>query len=167
MMTLKGWMLRKVNGPQKRGDARRAPSVQGMAPLGDDGREPSLRGAPEHRISGRETVAHLGPYAILISAIREELEQFVASHLRLHLAIAEGDRYVLTSIEVECEGSDKHRELLRRFVAEFKPEQIKHYLAREVIAGLRNASAIDLSQFAGLNASPSEEPAQEEDAYAG
>src|SRR5262249_43071877 len=58
-------------------------------------------------------------------------------------------------------------ELLRKFVAEFRPEQIKHYLAREVIAGLRNASAIDLSQFAGLNASLSEEPTQEEDAYAG
>ena len=66
------------------------------------------------RNSGRETMAHLGPYAILIAAVREELEQFVASHLRLHLAIAEGDRYVLTSIEVECEGSDEHRELLRR-----------------------------------------------------
>ena len=88
----------------------------------------------------------------VIAAVREELEQFAASHLRLHLAIAEGDRYVLTSIEVECEGSDEHRELLRRFMSEFKPEQIKHYLAREVIAGLRNASAIDLSQFAGLNA---------------
>ena len=33
---------------------------------------------------------------------------------------------------------------------EFKPEQVKRYLAREVIAGLPNASAIDLSQFAGL-----------------
>ena len=33
---------------------------------------------------------------------------------------------------------------------EFKPEQVKRYLAREVIAGLPNAAAIDLSQFAGL-----------------
>jgi len=169
-MTLKGWMLRKVNGPQKhgnRGDARRAaPSVHGLAPPGDDGREPSLRGS-EHRISGRETMAHLGPYAILVAAIREELEQFVATHLRLHLAIAEGDRYLLTSIEVECEGSDEHRELLRRFVSEFKPEQIKNYLAREVIAGLRNASAIDLSQFAGLNAALTVDSPDEEDEYAG
>jgi aldehyde oxidoreductase len=33
-----------------------------------------------------------------------------------------------------------------------RPDQIKRYLAKEVIARLRNASAIDLSQFAGLNA---------------
>jgi len=169
-MTLKGWMLRKVNGPHKprdRGDARHgAPSMHGLAAPGDDGREPGLRGS-EHRISGRETMAHLGPYAILIAAVREELEQFVASHLRLHLAIAEGDRYMLTSIEVECEGSDEHRELLRRFISEFKPEQIKNYLAREVIAGLRNASAIDLSQFAGLNAALHVDPPDEQDEYAG
>ena len=133
-MTLKGWMLRKVNGApgdRNRGDKRHAaPSLHGVAAAEGDGREPSLRGSAGHRNSLRETMAHLGPYAVLIAAIREELEQFVASHLRLHLAIAERDRYVLTSIEVECEGSDEHRELLRRFVAEFKPEQIKNYLAR-------------------------------------
>ena len=44
------------------------------------------------------------------------------------------------------------RELLQRFMREFKPEQIKHYLAQEIIARLPNASAIDLAQFAGLNA---------------
>ena len=168
-MTLKGWMLRKVNGPHKhRGDARRGPpSAQDLAAPGADGREPSLRGGAEHRGSVRETTAHLGPYATLIAAVREELEQFVAGHLRLHLAIAERDRYVLTSIEVECEGSDEHRELLRRFISEFKPEQIKQYLAREVIAGLRNASAIDLSQFAGLNAAEIVDLPDEDDGYAG
>jgi hypothetical protein len=170
-MTLKGWMLRKVNGPSKdrdRSDKRRAaPSLHGVPAAEGDGREPSMRGSAERRHGGRETMAHLGPYAILIAAIREELEQFVASHLRLHLAIAERDRYVLTSIEVECEGSDEHRELLRRFVSEFKPEQIKHYLAREVIAGLSNASAIDLSQFAGLNAAQEVEPSHQDDDYAG
>ncbi len=170
-MTLKGWMLRKVNGApgdRNRGDKRHAaPSLHGVAGAEGDGREPSLRGSAGHRNSLRETMAHLGPYAILIAAIREELEQFVASHLRLHLAIAERDRYVLTSIEVECEGSDEHRELLRRFVAEFKPEQIKNYLAREVIAGLSNASAIDLSQFAGLNAALDVEPPEQDDDYAG
>ena len=70
-MTLKGWMLRKVNGPHKQRDrdARRgAPSMHGLAAPGDDGREPGLRGAPD-RISGRETMAHLGPYAILIAAV--------------------------------------------------------------------------------------------------
>src|SRR4029077_3119005 len=97
-------------------------------------------------------VENLGPYRTLIAAIREELEDFVRTQLRLHLAIAERDRYLLASVEVECDESDEHRELLRRFIGEFKPEQIKHYLAKEVIAGLRNASAIDLSQFAGLNA---------------
>ena len=161
-MTLKGWMLRKVNGPHKRrdrGGGRDAPSVQGLA-AADDGREPSLQ---DRRVSGRQTMAHLGPYATLIAAVREQLEEFVATHLRLHLAIAEGDRYVLTSIEVECEGGDEDRELLRQFVSEFKPEQIKQYLAREVIAGLRNASAIDLSQFAGLNAAQNDEPPEEDD----
>src|SRR5436190_8800106 len=166
-MTLKGWMLRKVNGPNKPRDrGRGAPSVQGLAAADGGGREPSLRGAGEQRNSMRETIAHLGPYATLIAAVRDELEQFVASHLRLHLAIAEHDRYVLTSIEVECEGSDEHRELLRGFMSEFKPEQIKQYLAREVIAGLRNASAIDLSQFAGLNAAQNLDPPDEDD-YAG
>jgi len=160
-------MLRKVNGPHKRrdrGGGRDSPSVQGMASAEEDGREPSLH---DRRVSGRQTMAHLGPYATLIAAVREQLEEFVATHLRLHLAIAEGDRYVLTSIEVECEGGDEDHELLRQFVSEFKPEQIKHYLAREVIAGLRNASAIDLSQFAGLNAIQSVEPPEEdEDGYA-
>ena len=45
------------------------------------------------------------PVRALIAAIREELEHFVAGHVRLHLAIAERDRYVLTSIEVECEAA--------------------------------------------------------------
>ena len=34
--------------------------------------------------------------------------------------------------------------------ARVAPEQVKHYLAREIIARLPNASAIDLTQFAGL-----------------
>ena len=37
---------------------------------------------------------------------------------------------------------------------EFKPEQIKRYLAKEVIGRLPNASAIDLAHFGGLNAAP-------------
>jgi hypothetical protein len=39
------------------------------------------------------------------------------------------------------------------------------YLARDVIAGLRNASAIDLTQFAGLNAAQPAQPRDEEDPY--
>ena len=47
--------------------------------------------------------------------------------------------------------SPRRAGLLRRFMREFKPEQVKRYLAREVIAGLPNAAAIDLAQFAGLD----------------
>ena len=97
---------------------------------------------------------HLGAYAPLVAAIREELERFVASHVRMHLAIAERDRYLLTSIEVDCSDDDEARELLQRFMREFKPEQIKHYLMKEVIGRLPNASAIDLAHFAGLNPVP-------------
>ena len=70
--------------------------------------------------------------------------------MRLHLAIAERDRFLLTAIGIGCETSDEARRLLQQFVREFKPEQVKRYLAREVIGGLPNAAAIDLSQFAGL-----------------
>lgn len=148
-MSLKRWVLGKVNGTNAR--PRVAPSLHGAAVPLPEAREPTVGRAAE-RDGRREAIAHLGPYAALIGAIREALEHFAASQLRLHLAIAERDRYVLTSIEVECDGTDEQRALLRRFVAEFRPEQIKQYLAREVIAGLRNASAIDLKQFAGLNA---------------
>ena len=57
---------------------------------------------------------------------------------------------MLTSIAIESIGPDETRTLLARFVREFAPEQVKQYLAREIIARLPNASAIDLSQFAGL-----------------
>jgi pSer/pThr/pTyr-binding forkhead associated (FHA) protein len=163
-MSLKRWMLGKVNetgAHARRGTQRRIPPSlrDGSAP-GAETSEPTVG-----RSADREREAHLGPYAPLIAAIRDELEQFVASQLRLHLAIAERDRYVLTSVEVECAGSEEHRTLLRRFIAEFRPEQIKHYLARDIIAGLRNASAIDLTQFAGLNAAQPAQPAEQEDPY--
>ena len=157
-MTIKGWVLRKVNPTIKPGEddrGRGAPTLRGAADAAGDTREPGLR-------AGRDT-AHLGRYAPLVSAIRSALEDFVASELRLHLAIAERDRYVLTSIDVECEDSEEHQELLRRFMHEFKPEQIKQYLARDVIAGLRNASAIDLTQFAGLNADREAAPEDDPD----
>jgi hypothetical protein len=151
-MAVKRWMLGKVNAGSRRDppphahDAARGDAA-GTARL----REPSV-GVFDHGPGTIDEAEHLGPYASLIGAIRGELEQFATSQLRLHLAIAERDRYLLTSIELECEGNDHDRELLRRFVREFRPEQIKRYLAKEVIARLRNASAIDLSQFAGLNA---------------
>src|SRR5262249_19669471 len=46
-----------------------------------------------------------------------------------------------------------------------KPEQIKRYLAKEVIGSLPNASAIDLSQFAGLNAERGDESDENDDGY--
>jgi hypothetical protein len=156
-MKLKGWMLRKVNGVGTPGtriepQSREPTAARGASALPPDARGPRLRTYGEQRGAVPDDVENLGPYRTLIGVIREELEHFVTTQLRLHLAIAERDRYVLTSVEVECDESDEHRELLRSFISEFKPEQIKHYLAKEVIAGLRNASAIDLSQFAGLNA---------------
>jgi hypothetical protein len=153
-MKLKGWMLDKVNAEGKRNAPSRSRSTPDEADTGSDPHEPSLGTPGERRGSVADEAEHLGPYRPLIAAIREELEQFAANQLRLHLAIAGRDRYVLTSIEVECDGSDEERALMRRFIREFRPEQVKHYLAKEVIASLRNASAIDLSQFGGLNAEP-------------
>jgi pSer/pThr/pTyr-binding forkhead associated (FHA) protein len=140
-MSLKRWVLGKVQGGDMRGGERFTE---------DEGREPVIGAVPDEDARG-SVIAHLGPYAPLISAIRDELEQFVETQLRLHLAIAERDRYVLASIDVESQAHDGSAALLRRFIAEFKPEQIKRFLARDVIAGLRNASAIDLTQFGGLN----------------
>ena len=94
--------------------------------------------------------ADLGVYAPLIGAVRDELEHFVASHVRLHVVIAERDRFLLTSIGVRSPGGAEARELLHQFMHEFRPEQVKRYLAREVIGRLPNAAVIDLSQFAGL-----------------
>jgi hypothetical protein len=154
-MKLKSWMVKKVNGMDDPGP--REPQPQ------SDTREPSVRAVGAQRGGVPNDAEQLGPYRALIEAIREELEHFVTTQLRLHLAIAERDRYVLASVEVECDESDEHRDLLRRFIGEFKPEQIKHYLAKEVIAGLRNASAIDLSQFAGLNAAQQDDGTNEEE----
>ena len=163
-MKLKRWMVSKAN---KVDNARSRDSARERG-----GRQPRTCSSPgcvrlQQSAPRRAADAEaLGPYRDLIGAIREELEQFVTTQLRLHLAIAERDRYLLSSIEVECEEADEQHELLRRFIAEFKPEQIKHYLAREVIAGLRNAGAIDLSQFAGLNATRQDDEPDEQDRYA-
>jgi pSer/pThr/pTyr-binding forkhead associated (FHA) protein len=161
-MSLKSWILDKMNGVAGRPDLPRSPVLAG-APID----APSvLRRGDRRRGSGSREDAlparHLGPYARLIGAIRDELQHFVASYLSLHLAIAERDRYLLTSIEVHAT-TPEDEDLLRRFVREFKPEQIKRYLAKEVIAGLPNAAALDLSQFAGLN--PAARDEAEEDAH--
>src|ERR1700681_1391300 len=164
MMKLKGWMLRKANGMGNQGARVEPQTHAGMA--AHDTREPRMRAVGDPRGGLPDDAEHLGPYSALIGAIREELEHFVTTQLRLHLAIAELDRYVLASVEVECDESNEHRDLLRRFIGEFKPEQIKHYLAKEVIAGLRNASAIDLSQFArSEEAQQDDGTSEEEESY--
>ncbi len=153
-MTLKSWVLcrlQRMNGLAARVDLpAREPAGEPTLESGESaqhtGISPSVQ-APDSLLS---SVEQLGAYAALISAIRDELEHFVASHVRLHLAIAERDSFLLTSIGVRCAGELEAHALLRQFMHEFKPEQVKRYLSRDVIGGLANAAAIDLSQFAGL-----------------
>ena len=138
-MSIKSWVLGHLSGAAGRAD---------LPPRA--GREPGLDRPSAAPPAEPALAEHLGAYAALIGAIREELEDFVASHVRLHLAIAERDRYLLTSIGVRCPDAPAARALLEKFMREFRPEQIKRFLAREVIAALPNAAAIELSQFAGL-----------------
>jgi hypothetical protein len=147
-MAIKGWVVHKVNRLFTRVDLppRATPLGQAMMRRRGEKREPEIRAAGGHDSLPRPQ--DLGAYAPLVAAMREELEQFVASHVRMHLAIAEHDRYLLTSIEVECVAGDESRELLQRFMREFKPRQIKAYIAKEVIGRLPNASAIDLAHLA-------------------
>jgi hypothetical protein len=164
-MSLKSWILHKMNGLTARTDLPRSPVLLARAVDA-----PSATGREaRHRLPAADAaapvVAHLGPYAPLIAAIRDELEHFVVSQVRLHLAIAERDRYRLTSIEVRANAADDSAELLRRFIREFKPEQIKHYVAKELIGALPNASAIELSQFAGLNADDGDDDAADDEGY--
>lgn len=166
-MSLKSWILHKMNGLTTRADLPRSPVLRtATADVPSVTRRDARRSTPVvfHDAPVPEA-PHLGPYAPLIAAIREELEHFVVSHLRLHLAIAERDRYRLTSIDVRATAPDDSAELLRRFIREFKPEQIKHYVAKELIGGLPNASAIDLSQFAGLNMERGDEDAEDDEGY--
>lgn len=150
-MTVKSWLLNRanrMNGLMARGDLPARDPAQ-VAPPGAGAR--TGNGRSTHATDAVLAKAeHLGAYAGLIGAVRDELEHFVASHVRLHLAIAERDRFLLTSINVQSRDLTQARQLLREFMHEFKPEQVKRYLAREVIGGLPNAAAIDLSQFAGL-----------------
>jgi hypothetical protein len=149
-MSFKTFLLGRMNRAFGRADLppyETASHTVGDASVALDG-APYGRPVPHGRAAAG--LEHLGAYRPLVAAIREELTRFVATDLRLHLAIAEHDRYVLTSIRIDSVGPDDARSLLARFVREFAPEQVKHYLAREIIARLPNASAIDLTQFAGL-----------------
>src|SRR5258707_4544465 len=153
-MPLKGWVLNKVNRLVRRVDLppRASPLGRAVMRRATEPRAPGVRANNNQDAQLRPQ--HLGAYAPLVAAMREELEHCVTSHVRMHLAIAEHDRYLLSSIEIDCVAGDESRELLQRFVREFKPEQIKNYLAKEVIGRLPNASAIDLAHFGGLNAAP-------------
>src|SRR5512144_2120180 len=124
-MSLKTWIFHKITGLATRADLPRSP-VFGAA--GADGPSTVRRGTgrSEPSIVHGEVApaaADLGPYAPLITAIRDELEHFVVSYLRLHLTIAERDRYLLTSIDVHATSDDDSADLLRRFIREFRPEQ--------------------------------------------
>ena len=168
-MSLKSWVLHRVhdmNGLAGRNDLPpREPDFQPTRPAPEPAGtriEGVLRAPPSESLGNPD---HLGAYGPLIGAIRDELEHFVASHVRLHVVIADRDRFVLTSIGVRCADGGESRRLLQQFMHEFKPEQVKRYLAREVIAGLPNASAIDLSQFAGLFDAESRADAEEGGEY--
>ena len=110
-MALKGLVVHKVNRLFTRVDLPPRATPLGKAVMRHKGekREPELRTTAGHDVLPRPQ--HLGAYAPLVAAMREELEQFIAGHVRMHLAIAEHDRYLLTSIEVECVEGDAGRAL--------------------------------------------------------
>ena len=97
-MAIKGWVVHKVNRLFTRVDLppRATPLGKAVMRRGNDKREPELGAAGNEELLPRPQ--HLGAYAPLVAAIRDELEQFVASHVRMHLAIAEHDRYLLTCL---------------------------------------------------------------------
>ena len=117
VMSMKSWVLHRVQGigaVAGRADlprTRAAAAASRARPRADTRGEPS--GLAEPALAD---VEHLGAYAPLIGAIRDELEHFVASQVRLHLAIAERDRFTLTSIGVELAEEARARELLQQFM---------------------------------------------------
>jgi pSer/pThr/pTyr-binding forkhead associated (FHA) protein len=149
-MAVKRWILQKMN---------RMNAVVGRPDLAPARVEPSAKRAPapapahggfDTRDGGALPPEQLGPYAPLVAALRDELAHFAGTQLRMHLAIAERDRYLLTSVDVQCVDGSEGAALLERFTREFTPEQVKRFLARGIIAQLPNAGAIDLAQFGGL-----------------
>jgi len=152
-MSVKSWVhggVQRINGLVSRSDLPpREPAFD--TPPASPGAGVAI--AVSRSASGEAVLAPaapLGAYAGLVFALRDELEHFVASHVRLHLAIADRDRFLLSALSVRCPDGGPARQRLAEFMREFKPEQIKRYLAREVIGALPNAAAIDLSHFAGL-----------------
>src|SRR5260221_2286823 len=145
VMTLKSWVLgrlQRMNGLVARVDlpAREAAGEPTFESTRESAQKTGSGPSAQASDSALSSAEHLGAYGPLISAIRDELEHFVASQVRLHLAIAERDSFLLTSIGVRCAGVVEARALLQQFMHEFKPEQVKRYLSRDVIGGLANAS---------------------------
>ena len=153
-MTVKSWVLQRVHGlaaasgrpdlPARDAHAGREPELD--SPAGEARARAGLFAEPS--LADADS---LGAYAPLIGAVREEFARFVASHVRLHVVIADRDRFMLTAIGVRSPAGAGARERLQQFMREFRPEQVKRYFAREVIGRLPNAAVIDLSQFAGLS----------------
>src|SRR3954468_16622311 len=147
-MSMKSWVLHRVAGrsdlPPRESRHLHEPDLDADAAPG--AHRDAAAGADPLRAG-----ADLGVYAPLIGAVRDELEHFVVSHVRLHVVIADRDRFLLTSIGVRSPGGAEARDLLQQFMHEFKPEQVKRYLAREVIGRLPNAGVIDLALFGGLS----------------
>lgn len=166
-MSLKSWVLDRMNGISSRADL--APANRAHEREHDPRAVPARATEPLFAAERPEPAlfeaAHLGAYGPLIAAIRDELEHFVASQVRLHLAIADRDRFLMTMVAVDCLDGPEPRRLLQQFMREFKPEQVKRYLVREVIAGLPNAAAIDLAQFTGLADAGGRAAAEEADEY--
>jgi hypothetical protein len=117
-MSLKNWILHgvhRMNGLAARGDL-----PEPRADFDSPSSPPPSAGAPPRvergkRVAAREptlaSAEHLGAYGPLIDAIRDEPEHFVASHVRLHLAIAERDRFSSRRVGIGCEASDEARRL--------------------------------------------------------
>jgi hypothetical protein len=167
-MSMKSWVLHRVQGINDlAGRPDLSPREPTVGPWRESGGAGGGVGAAGSASSGPtlSSAEHLGVYGPLIAAVRDELEHFVASHVRMHVAIADRDRFLLTSIGVRCPGGAEARDLLLQFMNEFKPEQVKRYLAREVIGGLANAAVIDLSQFAGLADTETRQAAADADEY--
>jgi pSer/pThr/pTyr-binding forkhead associated (FHA) protein len=154
-MSMKSWVLHRVQGL---GEATGRADLPSRKATREPGPDPDLdRDTDTHAGNAAPgeplppSAEDLGAYSPLIGAVRDELEHFVASHVRLHVVIADRDRFMLTAVGVRSPGGASARQLLREFLREFRPEQVKRYLAREVIGRLPNAAVIDLSQFAGLS----------------
>src|SRR6187402_3799851 len=110
-MSMKSWVLHRVAGrsdlPPRDSRHAREPDLDVDAELGA-----ARSGDAGATGDALRAGADLGAYAPLIGAVRDELEHFVASHVRLHVVIAERDRFLLTSIGVRSPGGTEARDLL-------------------------------------------------------